>query len=46
MKVSNVFDIVGAAFLLAAIATVVAKPQIVSTSGSALSGVIRAATLR
>jgi len=43
MKVNNVFNIVGAAFMLAAIGMVVAKPQIVGSFFSGISGVITAA---
>lgn len=44
MKVNNVFNIVGAAFTLAAIGMIIARPQIIATAGSALSSVIGSAT--
>lgn len=44
MKVDSVFNIVGAAFTLAAIALVVARPGIITRSSSGLAQVINAAT--
>jgi len=44
MKVNNIFNIVGAAFMLAAIGIVVARPQIVSRFFTGIEGVINAST--
>lgn len=44
MKVNNIFNIVGAAFMLAAIGMVVAKPKIVSDFFGGITGVINAST--
>jgi hypothetical protein len=45
VKVDNLFNIVGAAFMLAAIGMIVARPQIVRDALGGITNVITAATL-